>query len=107
MHRPTIMTAFSKTILLIMFTCFSLPAVAQLPQVTSRQQAIALLARAVSVASKQELFNYLGSSYLDEARVKPRLMDSAFFYLRKSIYLVDSVNTDHSPVTDKALDLLA
>jgi two-component sensor histidine kinase len=55
----------------------------------------------------QSRYNDLGDAYLIKADQGKRFIDSAFYFLRKSIYLVDSSNKKNQRLTNRALELLA
>lgn len=55
----------------------------------------------------QKRYNDLGNSYLIKADQNKKYLDSAFYFLRKSVYLIDSSNRQNLPVTNGALELLA
>lgn len=57
-------------------------------------------------ASLQDHYNKLGKSYLDRSWKEPALTDSAFFFIRKAVYLDDSANVANREMTNQSLYLL-
>ncbi|MBO9661208.1 MAG: hypothetical protein J7527_20455, partial [Chitinophagaceae bacterium] len=56
---------------------------------------------------QQKHFNDLGNAYISKAKKNIKNLDSAFYFLRKSVYLVDSSNRFNYSATNVALELLA
>lgn len=55
---------------------------------------------------RQKLYNDLGKLYLPKWRTNKGDLDSAFYYFRKSVYLVDSSNRNNNTITNESLSLL-
>lgn len=88
---------------------FSLATVchSQLIQAGSKEQALEALTQDISEINRRSLYNYLGKFYLLHASLKKTNTDSAFYYLRKAVYLGDSVNYYNDEITNESLLVLA
>ena len=73
----------------------------------SKEDALRKLQLDLPDSNRQYLCNYLGSVYYADSWPKPELNDSAFFYLRKAVYLGDSINASNNTLTNESLTLLA
>ncbi len=56
---------------------------------------------------QQKRFNDLGYAHINKAKKNKKNLDSAFYFLRKSVYLTDSSNRRNTLATNIALGLLA
>lgn len=93
-------------ILIIILTCCLFFLAGSQP-ILNKRHALAMLASDKPDSILQNACNYLGNVYLREAYTGKAQLDSAFFYIRKSIYLTDSLNAKNEPGTNEALCLLA
>ncbi|RYY59455.1 MAG: sensor histidine kinase [Chitinophagaceae bacterium] len=104
---PAFMLTAIKTIILLGTCCCFLNIHAQVDTFSSRADALRKLKTATHDSSRQQVYNYIGASYLKQAEHQVKLIDSAIIFLRKSVYLFDSVNVHHSALTNTALTSLA
>jgi two-component sensor histidine kinase len=95
--------------LFLTFTCcFYLSSLwAQPGKISLKDSLVAALAKIQPDTSRQKLFNQLGNFFLDEYGEKKANIDSAFYYLRKSVYMHDSANANNNEITNRSLSLLA
>ncbi|RYY56385.1 MAG: sensor histidine kinase [Chitinophagaceae bacterium] len=108
MHQPTDMYRITPLILLIVCCCAGIRTLGQSMHPGNRADAFRMLPMAGSDTAKQQLYNYLGQSYLSGNVLENSLwLDSAFMFLRKSVYLTDSANKTNSMYTNTGLTLLA
>lgn len=97
----------SKIVLFISFFLVAVVCHSQLIQAGSKEQALLALTKNISDSSRQNLYNYLGKFYLFHSLAKKPDTDSAFYYLRKAVYLRDSVNYNNDEITNESLLVLA
>ncbi|MGC4100928.1 tetratricopeptide repeat-containing sensor histidine kinase [Ferruginibacter sp.] len=71
----------------------------------TKQDALNALKQNLSDSNRQFTYNFLSSFYFKYYDTKT--LDSAFYYLRKAIYLVDSANRNNTDITNESLSLLA
>ncbi len=90
-------------ILLFYFTSV----IAQPGRTSFKDSLIGELGNARSDSARQKLYNRLGDFFQARYWENKTNMDSAFYYLRKSVYLIDSSNNSNNPFTNRALTLLA
>lgn len=79
----------------------------QFNHIESKDQALEALNHKMADSNRQNLYNYLGKLYLIRSWTKHADIDSAFYYLRKAVYLSDSVNTFNNEITNESLCVLA
>ena len=73
----------------------------------SKKELLQKLSLPTSDTNLQKLYNDLATLYLPVWRVRNLNVDSAFYFSRKAVYLLDSSNRNHYSVTTKSLCLLA
>ncbi|NLR78438.1 histidine kinase dimerization/phosphoacceptor domain -containing protein [Chitinophaga eiseniae] len=79
---------------------------AQVTSSLSKAQLLKEIKRELPDSMRQRYYNQLGEAYVAEAFRKNDVIDSAFFFLRKSVYLVDSSNVADNEITRQGLSLL-
>jgi len=93
---------FACICLLCSVFCYS-----QSDRIGSKKQALEMLTHKTSDSVRQNLYNYIGEAYFKESFLNRKMVDSAFYYLRKGVYIGDSVNSDNKEITNVSLCLLA
>lgn len=88
------------------FLLFLNISVGQTPASLSKEQLYGELNKTLSDSSRQDYYNQLGKTYIDQSWKQPVSIDSAFFFLRKAVYLGDSANVAGKEITNKTLYLL-
>ncbi|MDB5200874.1 MAG: sensor histidine kinase [Ferruginibacter sp.] len=87
---------------MFMGRCFCQPVIME-----SKEDALKALRQTISDSNRQCVYNYLGTTYLVNSRYSKKLIDSAFYYLRKAVDLGDSANLNNNGITNESLCLLA
>ena len=72
----------------------------------SRSQAWEMLKRNLPDSNRQEVYNYLAELYYNYSKSNSKLLDSTFYYARKGVYLIDSLNKSNSKRTNESLFIL-
>ncbi len=72
----------------------------------SRGQAWEMLKRNLPDSSRQDVYNYLAELYLNYSESNNKFLDSTFYYARKGVYLIDSLNKSNSKKTNESLFIL-
>jgi len=85
----------------------SMSSFGQFKKIESNAQVYEMLGRQISDSNRQYLYNYLGRVYYIQSWNNKKDIDSAFYYLRKAVYLKDSVNYTNVEITNESLCLLA
>jgi two-component system, sensor histidine kinase PdtaS len=96
-----------KVIFIVVFLCCSVMVFAQPGKQSLKDSLLTELAKVQPDSSRQKLFNQLGDFFLNKSREKKTNIDSAFYYLRKSVYMHDSANANNNEITNRGLSLLA
>lgn len=71
-----------------------------------RSQAWEMLKRNLPDNSRQDVYNYLAELYLNYSDANNKFLDSTFYYARKGVYLIDSLNKNNSKTTNESLFIL-
>ncbi|WP_168767455.1 tetratricopeptide repeat-containing sensor histidine kinase [Chitinophaga polysaccharea] len=79
---------------------------AQVTSGLSKEQLLKEIKKVLPDSTRQRYYNQLGGAYIDEAFRKSEVIDSAFFFLRKAVYLADSSNMANNEITYQGLALL-
>jgi two-component system, sensor histidine kinase PdtaS len=72
----------------------------------SRSEAWEMLKHNLPDSSRQDVYNYLAELYLNYSQTNNKFLDSTFYYARKGVYLVDSINKSNSKTTNESLFIL-
>jgi two-component sensor histidine kinase len=95
-----------RSLLFLLFTNIHLFAFAQMKTPASRSQAWEMLKRNLPDSNRQEVYNYLAELYYNYSKSNSKLLDSTFYYARKGVYLIDSLNKNNSKKTNESLFIL-
>jgi len=85
---------------------FIIACIGQLYKIESKEDAFKKLKQNISDSNRQYIYNFLGTHYLNNSIYKINT-DSAFYFLRKAVYLGDSSNFNNKQITNESLCLLA
>jgi len=99
-------TMIFRKLLLCMCLLSSMVCYCQSSRIDSKKQAWERLSSNISDSNRQDLYNHLGRIYFIESWGNKKIIDSAFYYLRKGAYLGDSTNLYNKEITNVSLCLL-
>jgi two-component system, sensor histidine kinase PdtaS len=95
-----------RFLLVMAFTIFQLFVLGQMNMPESRSQAWEMLNGNLQDSNRQQVYNYLAELYFNNSQSNNRFLDSAFYYARKGVYLIDSLNKSNFKTTNESLFLL-
>lgn len=72
----------------------------------SRSEAWEMLKRNPPDSIRQDVYNYLAELYLNYSQSNNKFLDSTFYYARKGVYLIDSLNKGNINRTNESLFIL-
>ncbi|GAB2825697.1 tetratricopeptide repeat-containing sensor histidine kinase [Ferruginibacter profundus] len=98
---------FPKLVLAYIFSISITLCFGQLPKIETKEDALKALKQNLSDSNRQFIYNFLGVFYMSNTSHDKSLIDSAFYCLRKAVYLGDSINRDNKDITNESLSLLA
>ena len=97
---------FFRFLLFLLFTVFHLFVFAQMKMPESRSEAWGMLNGNLPDSNRQVVYNYLAELYLNYSESNNKFLDSTFYYARKGVYLIDSINKSNSKTTNEILFIL-
>jgi two-component sensor histidine kinase len=96
-----------KIIFVVIFLCFLKSALSQPGKLSLEDSLISELNKVQEDSNRQKLYNDIGNVFLDKKGNKKSDIDNGFYYLRKSVYMIDSANLQNVEITNHGLLLLA
>ena len=96
-----------KLFLSCTFSIMVMACVAQAHQNMSKDQILREFEKNLPDSTRQKLCNRVGEFFISQPGRKKINIDSAFYYLRKSVYMIDSANFNNNLITNESLCLLA
>jgi two-component system, sensor histidine kinase PdtaS len=103
-------SSFKKQIQPLLIICClfsSVPGYEQGVTVDTKKQAWEILNHNIPDSIRHDVYNKLGRIYFIESWINKKIIDSAFYYLRKGAYFADSSNIYNNENTNQSLRLLA